>query len=520
MVIRGILDRSLSNRSCIRGFARIKELARISKANDAYQRKLVNEQEKVVSNFLTDENEFLFFPEVILSLKLKYDNTAKNANFSATPIQKLEQKRRFSSNVDSLKIRASRKTYKNSLDVNGKDEIVNVEIVFNDIELDELIKQDKHPLHRIDGNHRLSAAEQLSGDRIERMNIPYCIVLLEEISMFKFNPKTQLQEKVTPKLYEKFEKVVFNNINFKSLPLTLEQNLNVILSDTTNFPDEDVEKKFGKSWLYTRKLCDRIKIDDFGGIKHLLKENVMTYSKNIFEILLAKHYSECTIVDDVFKSFQTIEQLYLREKDLCKNTSGGLFVAFLFYNITDEKRYNSFKGWVLQHDIFDIEEAKTETIIQFFDKIIGQVIKVFVAMPFFTRKDVDMYNEIYKTVIDEIKNDYHINIKCYDIMTYSGNTIDIVQDILNKITECDIFIADITKNNSNVTYEMGWARALKKIMIVIKEESAKQPKLDYSMLHYVIYKKTDYTTLKNVIRENIKAILIKEEQFGLGGVVI
>lgn len=90
MIIRGILDRSLSNQICIRGFARIKELARISKANEAYQRKLVDAQEKVVSNFLTEENEMLFFPEVILSLRLKFDYTkikAKEGKKLLSPIQ-------------------------------------------------------------------------------------------------------------------------------------------------------------------------------------------------------------------------------------------------------------------------------------------------------------------------------------------------------------------------------------------------------------------------------------------------
>ena len=79
MIIRGILDRSLSNQICIRGFARIKELARVSKANPEYQRELLEKQKGVVSNFLTEET-YLFFPEVILSLKLRQDVTIKGVN--------------------------------------------------------------------------------------------------------------------------------------------------------------------------------------------------------------------------------------------------------------------------------------------------------------------------------------------------------------------------------------------------------------------------------------------------------
>ena len=55
MIIRGILDRSLSNQICIRGFARIKELARISKANNEYQRELIDKQLTQTSNFLVEE---------------------------------------------------------------------------------------------------------------------------------------------------------------------------------------------------------------------------------------------------------------------------------------------------------------------------------------------------------------------------------------------------------------------------------------------------------------------------------
>lgn len=48
MIIRGILDSSLNGQLCIRGFAPIKELARISNANYKYQRKPLAEQEETI----------------------------------------------------------------------------------------------------------------------------------------------------------------------------------------------------------------------------------------------------------------------------------------------------------------------------------------------------------------------------------------------------------------------------------------------------------------------------------------
>jgi hypothetical protein len=68
MVLTGIIDRSLGQ-LCLRGFAPIKELARISKADYEYQRDILDKQQAIISNFLETEKH-LFFPEVILSYKL------------------------------------------------------------------------------------------------------------------------------------------------------------------------------------------------------------------------------------------------------------------------------------------------------------------------------------------------------------------------------------------------------------------------------------------------------------------
>ena len=78
MIIRGLLDSSLNGQICMRGFAPIKELARISKADYAYQREPLLEQEETIREFL-DTEKYLFFPEVILSYKMKH--SFDDANF-------------------------------------------------------------------------------------------------------------------------------------------------------------------------------------------------------------------------------------------------------------------------------------------------------------------------------------------------------------------------------------------------------------------------------------------------------
>ena len=69
MIIQGILDNSLNGQLCIRGFANIKELAQCSQADYTYQRNLIERTD--ITDFL-ETQEYLFFPEVILSYKFKH----------------------------------------------------------------------------------------------------------------------------------------------------------------------------------------------------------------------------------------------------------------------------------------------------------------------------------------------------------------------------------------------------------------------------------------------------------------
>ena len=85
------------------------------------------------------------------------------------------------------------------------------EITFNEYTL---------KLNRIDGNHRLSASDNVEGD----FSVPFCLVLTPN----------DLDQKV-------FSTAIFHNINAKQIPLNLEDNLKVI--------DKAIEKN-------VKGLCD------------------------------------------------------------------------------------------------------------------------------------------------------------------------------------------------------------------------------------------------------------------------
>ena len=98
--------------------------------------------------------------------------------------------------------------------------------------------------------------------------------------------------------------------------------------------------------------------------------------------------------------------------------------------------------------------------------------KVFAIMKF--EKD---FNELYKEVIIPQFEKYGYRVvradECY-------NTTSIIQDITREIIEATIIIADITMDNANVFYEVGYAHALKKTTILLADAN-KREKLPFDL---------------------------------------
>jgi hypothetical protein len=492
MIIRGILDNSLSGQLCIRGFAPIKELAKISQADFSYQRNPIEGREDIIT-FLETET-YLFFPEIILSYKIRHDSVKKS---NERPLKVIQSGNKYKSNKDNVEIRI-KKIFNSQTDKGVKI----IELII----ADEYINS--KPFHRIDGNHRLLAAETSTADKVERMVAPFCIILGEE-----FFDGDRLIETQDTKTFDKATKIFFHNINTKTIPLTSEENLKVIIDDKNNFPDTELEVILGKAGIKTRELMDKIGADYLTGIRHIISNQFRTYCIKIFNVLLENSNETDHIVNDVLDALKCIDVLYLENEQLKDNSSFGLLTAFLYYKVTDNtSKFEFFKNWVIENHIFDIKEIKAESIIKIFDKIVEQEIKVFVAMPYFQGNldIVEEYNTIYRNVINEISRDYGVKISLYPIMQNKGETQDQIQDIINKIQDCHIFIADISDNNANVLYETGWARALKKPTLLFREKSSEKPKSDYANDTYHNYEKSCLNiSLSEIARKNILEILNK-----------
>lgn len=512
MIIRGILDYSLNGQICIRGFAPIKELARISKADYSYQRNLIERFD--IKDFLEKEN-YLFFPEVILSYKIKHSFDKEQSG--KTPLETIGEGNKnstYKSNVDRTILKVKNVPFKDSFDLRGKTNLSVVELIFDDQDLEQLLSQNKQPLHRIDGNHRLAAAKLSESYKVDQMSAPFCIILGVEYYL-----NGQIHKIKDSEVFDKATKVFFHNINTKTIPLTSEENLRVLIDDEDNhFLDDELKEIFGGLHpIKTRKLINKAKPEYFTGIEHIIKDQFRTYYNDIFYRLLEKGEDPRTIVNKVFESLKAIDQLYKIENKLKANSCFGLLTAFLYYHIEgNDSKFNQFKNWIFNNHLFEVDELKAESIIKIFDKISEQEIKVFVAMPYFQGNPeiVREYNIIYEGVVAEIRNKYGIKISLFPIMENKGETQDQIQDIINKIKQCSIFIADISDNNANVMYEAGWARALDKHVLFFREEKSAEPKSDYANDTYHNYSNNARSvTLGKITRDNLLETLNKN--FGL-----
>lgn len=163
MILRGILDNSLSGQLCIRGFAHIKDLERISKADYSYQRNPIEGREDIV-DFLDEEN-YLFFPEIILGYKFKH--TFVGGKSTEFPLQVIQSGTKYTSPVDHVKVSIKTNKYTGVTDSRNSDFIKIVEL-----DLPQNVVEEKL-FHRIDGNHRLKAAEESKSSKVDTMVAPF-----------------------------------------------------------------------------------------------------------------------------------------------------------------------------------------------------------------------------------------------------------------------------------------------------------------------------------------------------------
>jgi hypothetical protein len=108
--------------------------------------------------------------------------------------------------------------------------------------------------------------------------------------------------------------------------------------------------------------------------------------------------------------------------------------------------------------------------------------KAFIVMQF-----TDEYNHLYSDVIKPVAESFGFECERADEM---HTTNSILQDVIQSIRESSVIIADITPDNPNVFYEIGYAHAVNKATILLCDRKRDKLPFDISGFRTLFYDNT------------------------------
>ena len=120
---------------------------------------------------------------------------------------------------------------------------------------------------------------------------------------------------------------------------------------------------------------------------------------------------------------------------------------------------------------------------------------VFVLMPFDS-----VFNDIYKLGIKNTCEELDMYCERVDEQHYEGNMLE---RIYNQINKADYLIADLTGQNPNVYYELGYAHALSKKVVLITQNADEIP-FDMKQYRHFIYSANQIALLKDELKNRFK----------------
>jgi hypothetical protein len=434
MKLKGILDFSLGNFLCLRGFAPMGVLQDISAAPQDIQRVPKDARLKEVGDYLR-KGELVFFPEIILCASLHDGDLT--SDIAASFFAKVKAGESFKSGHFAHGVTINSTVNKSR----GTEDIRAVQF-FQTATLSFRGKLGQ-PFARLDGNHRLAATKD---DEVRKKVAPFCLILCQN--------QTE---------YRRFSRSLFHNINYKQVPLTMEHNLKLILEDTELFPDELLQKdpSFGWPYYHARKLHGKLDLDLLPAVAPFLKDEARTFLLRQFEFLTARDVLGDN--DNAIKRFKEalvkVNGLFAESPALKESKNRGLLAALIYYEVKNDKTVASFVRWVLDNHLHLIEDSSAADMIAIFDKVLASRKRtIFVSMPFGKAKPDDHY-AIIQRVAKEVSEAHNLKpaLKVERVdWFHDGTSYEINDKIIEMMSDCGLLIGNLTHCNPNVYHEIGF----------------------------------------------------------------
>lgn len=453
MRLTGIIDYTMDNFLCVRGFASMLELSEISKPDENIQRDLIEGHRGEMEAFLSN-GKFTFFPEVILGANMygvkadkeKIDILRETIRAESKPI------RTTINNIKYFVKRNAVKKENNDLAFDVTQTII--------MEFDKASLVGKEFL-RIDGNHRLSAVNEHSSYANKR--IPFCLLL------FRDAEET-----------DKFCRALFYNINTKQIPLRMEQNLKVIIESEKAFDDDTLinDPSFGENYFLTRQIVKTIDLSDYPFLKMFISESKFTYFIEVLKLLLKYNLikKDEEGVLSVVSALKEIDDALRTAALIDAPNNLAVIGAFSYYKLLESRKAEEFLKWVKRNSLTQVFDLHICDVINIYDNIYDNLPKkVFMSM-WFNKKTEDTYNQI-KDVKEIVLRDYNVELEIIKVDEHKDGYSDVISKrIIEGIDSCDLLIADLSYGNKNVHHEVGYAQGKgKKVLLIYQNRDGANP---------------------------------------------
>lgn len=290
-------------------------------------------------------------------------------------------------------------------------------------------------------------------------------------------------------------------------------------------------KSFGWAFYLARRIIEDGELNDLPFLAGVINKDKRTFLVRMITLLLerkvigADEHSVARIKRWLIKVDLLLEQRQLLSLSL------GMAIAVAYF-VAKGPDAELFARWVSENALGNVGEIDPRALISVFEKTHQRgPYKVFVAMPYVSNPHVNEYNKLFGEVLGELsnpkKNGDGIRYELIPIMRFRGAAQRIDRRLIEKIKECDIFIADITGNNENVIFEVGLAEGNGKQMLLIRSNDDSKPDkvfveneeyvksggrvpFDMDKLQYIPYSATGYyNSIKSIVRNHLPEIVKK-----------
>jgi len=473
-------DSVLGNFRIIRGFADLRDLAEVSVPYEmeegeqefrvvGHQRRVSTKRAEEIKKYL-EHSDNRFIPEVILSVRVPVNLLVENDVITPDQLASGEKTVGLNQIVYGLNT-----TNEGLIDISRRYSSPTMRMQKLRVRRSDLeqIKQNKI-IRRIDGNHRLHLAEQLTDDPIapNKYLAPFCMVLLG-------TPDNDVDDYA--------ESLIFHTINSTALPLESEHGLRLLLGqDRAHAMTPDNEFTYNPTLHLTRLLAVR-----FNGLLQPARERfgdrpltaLWESARNLIamdETIAQDRQTLTEFADELFAALDDIvRRLTVNHPSLCRTYGFFELAARVWREAVDGDHEHKVR-WSVDYldrighwlggqgitSLLNPLSPAAQLLSTFKAAQLHIPKRVFLARWYPSQQQGASESDVTKATLrlqqlqqtlTNFKQQHGIGLELIDLGTENGGAFPIHSRIYEDIASSDIIICDLTGKRPNVYVEAGYA---------------------------------------------------------------